>query len=202
MIITYNKTEDDYNVHSGEGGYTEYVATTISDLKLRNFTIDFYKTYKDITLNRIGTASLTRGPALPIMYEFFKTEFQDLEVVCKPDSTSKIALPEDIIHNALTNKDPLCLKVINQFVKHLAIVAGNLALITLSYGGIYICGGVAVALKDYLNSEESNFIKILSTKGQFSKLIMSMPVYLITNEIGLDGAEQYCLQALKNHYED
>ena len=201
-IITFNKTEDDYNVHAGEGGYSEYTVTNMTDLRLRKFTIDYLQKTRGITLQRVSADWLTRGPALPVMYEFFKIEYPDLEVVWESDPNTKEAKAEDIIKNAIINNDQLWLKVINQLIKHLAIIAGDLALITLSYGGIYIWGGVAVALKDYLKSDESNFIKILTTKGRFSEIISSMPVYLITHEIGLDGAEQYCLQALKNHYDE
>ena len=92
--------------------------------------------------------------------------------------------------------------VIEQFIKHLAILTGDLALFALPYGGIYLCGGVAVALKDYLQREESTFLKTYSNKGRFSERLLNMPIYLLTHEPGLDGAEQYGLQALIHNYDE
>ena len=201
-IISYNKAEGDYIVHPGEGGHTEYTITDMTDLKLRNFVVDYYLRNRGISLDRVSVERLTWGPAIPIIYEFFKSEYPELEVVCESDPITKEAKSIDIVNSALNNQDPLCLKVVNQFIKHLAILAGDLALITISNGGIYLAGGVAVALKDYLKTDQSNFMKILTTKGKFSEMISSMPVYLLTYDAGLDGAEQYCLQALENNYRE
>ena len=201
-IITYNKSEGDYIVHPGEGGYAEYTITDMTDLKLKNFVVDYYLRNRGISLDRVSFEKLTWGPAIPVIYEFFKSEYPELEVVCESEPKTKEAKCIDIVKSALNNQDPLCLKVINQFIKHLAILAGNLALVSISNGGIYLAGGVAVALKDYLKTDQSNFMKILTTKGRFSEMISSMPVYLIKSEVGLDGAEQYCFQALQNHYKN
>lgn len=94
------------------------------------------------------------------------------------------------------------MKTINQFIKHLAILTGDLALFSLAYGGIYLCGGVAVALKEYLQREDCIFFETYCNKGRFSDRLANMPIYLLTHEPGLDGAEQYGLQALINNYDE
>jgi len=201
-IIIYNKAEGDYNVHPGEGGHTEYPIVDEVDLRLKNFAIDYLKRVDNVEIDRVSVERLTAGPALPLIYEFFKLEHPELEVVLEAKSKKGEVSGKEILSKALNEKDPLCVMVLEQFIKHLAILTGDIALITLAYGGIYLCGGVAVALKNYLRSEECKFKQIMTKKGRFSERVANMPVYLLTHEPGLDGAEQYGLQALINNYEE
>ena len=74
---------------------------------------------------------------------------------------------------------------------------GNMVLSANAYGGVYITGGVALILKDYLLSPECKFIEYMTNKGRFKELISSTPVYFVHREVGLDGAEQFGIQTLR-----
>ena len=50
----------------------------------------------------------------------------------------------------MTNKDPLCMKVVQKFSEIFAVHAGNAALNYLPYGGIYIVGGVSMGIRDHI----------------------------------------------------
>jgi len=56
----------------------------------------------------------------------------------------------DIISEGMERRDELCLKVIAKFAEILAVEVGNVALKFLPYGGIYLVGGVAFGIKDFL----------------------------------------------------
>lgn len=201
-IMTYNDTEGDYNVHPGEGGHVEWVVTNEEELKLRNFTIEWFKEKEGIELQRISTERLCCGPALPLLYAFFRREYPDANTAFGDLSDTGDLTPEQVLIGALQDKDEICVKVIKQFIKTLATFIGDITIVTLCTK-IYICGGVAVALKDHLlNEEESNFLKILSNKGRMSNRISHLPVYLIIDEVGLDGAEAYAIQAIHHNYRE
>ncbi len=51
-----------------------------------------------------------------------------------------------IISQAIDKKDPLCMKVVEKFTEIYAVEVGNHALKTLSYGGIYLTGGVTAGI--------------------------------------------------------
>lgn len=201
-IISFNKTEGSYNVHAGEGGHVEFPATDDTELALRKFALQWFKDNEDLELKRLSTERVCAGPALPLLYEFFQTQYPDLEVVVKPDPNTGKIEPNGVLENALHERDPLCLKVIEQFVKILGTITGDMAITTLCYGGIYLCGGVAVKLKDYLLSSESKFLEILCNKGRMSQRVAEIPVYLLIGEPGLDGSEQYGLQAYIFNYDE
>jgi len=138
---------------------------------------------------------------LPLLYEFFQQEKPDLEVTITPEEDGHVS-PENVIKAALEEKDPLALATVNQFVKNLAVIVGDMAITTLSYSGIYLCGGVAVALQKYLVNEESGFYKTIYNKGRMSDRLAEMPVHLVIDEVGLQGSEQYGYQAIAYDYEE
>jgi glucokinase len=188
-------------VNSGEGGHVEYAVTNDLELRLRKFAIKWFLENTGEELHRLSTERVTAGPALPLIYEFFVEEFPDIQQTLEVGENGKVT-PEQIIIGALKDKDQICLKVVDQFVKNLAVVTGDMAISTLCYSGIYLCGGVAQALREYLVHEESMFIKILSNKGRMSKRISEIPVYLVVDEIGLDGSEQFGVQAIRFNYSE
>ncbi|CAI2368948.1 unnamed protein product [Moneuplotes crassus] len=200
-IIPYNKTEGNYNVCPGEGGHTEYTVTNELELRLRNFCFEWFKKNTGEELTRLSTERVTAGPALPLLYEFFQQEKPDLEVTITPEEDGHVS-PENVIKAALEEKDPLALATVNQFVKNLAVIVGDMAITTLSYSGIYLCGGVAVALQKYLVNEESGFYKTIYNKGRMSDRLAEMPVHLVIAEVGLQGSEQYGYQAVAYDYEE
>lgn len=66
------------------------------------------------------------------------------------------------------------------FVRMMGMVVGDLALIHLPFGGIYLCGGVARALTPYL--ERFGFETALCSKGRFSDFMRAFPVAVIEDD--------------------
>lgn len=57
-------------------------------------------------------------------------------------------------------------------------------------------GGVSLALRDYLGKPEAGFLDAVYNKGRVSGMIKEIPIYVLTREIGLDGAESYAIQTI------
>ena len=70
---------------------------------------------------------------------------------------------------------------------------GDLALILLPFGGIYLIGGVSRSLKEYLKSE--SFIKAFCDKGRFSKFNEKFSVQLVKDDFAaLKGCRNFMMQ--------
>ena len=70
---------------------------------------------------------------------------------------------------------------------------GDLALIFLPFGGIYLIGGVARSLKEYLKSEI--FVEAFCNKGEFSKFNQKFSVHLVLDDYAaLKGCRNYMMQ--------
>ncbi len=86
--------------------------------------------------------------------------------------------------------DPRAGAAARVFAEKLGAVAGNLALITLPYGGIYLSGGVARAFAPYL--AEFGFAGAFRDKGRFSGLMDSFGVAVIEDDFAaLTGCASY-----------
>jgi glucokinase len=83
--------------------------------------------------------------------------------------------------------DKLALQTFDVFVDIYGAEAGNMALRTLSRGGVYLAGGIAA--KNVEHFTDGRFMTAFLRKGRFRDVMEAMPVRLITNEkVGLLGA--------------
>ena len=76
--------------------------------------------------------------------------------------------------------DPLAAQAVAHFVRFLGRAAGNLALITLPFGGIYLIGGVARHFAPHLAT--NGFEAAFCDKGRFSEFMRQFPVRLVTDD--------------------
>jgi glucokinase len=64
---------------------------------------------------------------------------------------------------------------------------GNLALMVLPRGGIYVAGGIAAKIAAVM--QRGDFMRAFLDKGRYTGLLETMPLHIVTNpEIGLLGA--------------
>jgi len=89
--------------------------------------------------------------------------------------------------HALAGDDRLCMRTIEFFVSAYGSEAGNMALRTLSRGGVYITGGIAPKLLPKLR--DGAFLAAFLDKGRMSDLIAEMPVHVVLDpDVPLLGA--------------
>jgi len=119
---------------------------------------------------------------VPLIYEFMKVQFPDLKRVLETEKKADELTSEDIISAGMEGKDELCLKVIQKFTEIFAVEVGNVALKLLPYGGIFLVGGVAVGIRDYLEKDHS-FMHTVFQKGRLSSVVRRIPIYLVKPEV-------------------
>lgn len=152
--------------------------------------IQFARTYLEISENvenqrgigkvdRISVERVCAGPAVPLLYDFLASRHPELERTLEKDGHNfKDVTAKEIIKKGIEEKDPLCLRVIEKFTELFAVEAGNLALKTLPYAGLYLIGGVTMGIKDYIANNET-FLKNFYQKGRLEKYMRKIPVYLV-----------------------
>ena len=91
---------------------------------------------------------------------------------------------------ALLGKDDICIETLDRFVQLYGAEAGNLALKTMSRGGIYVGGGIAPKILPFL--QRDIFMRAFLNKGRMSSLLEGMPVRVILNDrVALFGPAQF-----------
>lgn len=130
-------------------------------------------------IDRVSVERLCAGPAVPLIYSFMKNKYKGLQVVLEMDTKFGPAKKfddlesKDIINMGMKHKDPLCLLVVEKFTEIFGTEAGNLALKTLPFGGVYLIGGVSQGIRDFIINEKT-FMKSFSSKGRLSPLMKNI----------------------------
>lgn len=86
----------------------------------------------------------------------------------------------DIMESCRSGGDPLAVEAARIFVELFGTVAGNLALIHLPFGGVYLAGGVARAFTEHLGP--FGFAEAFRNKGRFSGFMHSFSVSVIEDD--------------------
>ena len=89
--------------------------------------------------------------------------------------------------------DPRALAALRQFVRILGTVAGNLSLIHLPFGGVFLVGGVARAVGPHLHA--AGFAEAFRDKGRFAGFMSNFPVHLVDDDYAaLTGCASHLLE--------
>ena len=102
-------------------------------------------------------------------------------------SQPQLESPQAIVSAALETFEPVCDQTLGTFCNLLGSAAGNLLVTLKATGGVYIAGGLAQRLADYIAA--SHFRRRFEERGAMSELARDAATLLVTAEdVGLRGA--------------
>jgi len=143
--------------------------------------------------HRVSCERVVSGKGIENIYKYLaqRTEYQGHEnAELKRLSHFSPNFAGEIAHFALTENDPIALKTLDTFIRAYGAIAGNLALMSLPFGGLYIAGGIAPKLLALM--QDGRFMQAFLDKGRMSELLSELPVKIILNtKVGLIGAAYY-----------
>ncbi len=161
---------------AGEGGHVTLAATNEREAAV----ISVLRS----TFGHVSAERAVSGPGLVALYE----------ALCALAGKPIIKrTPAEVAAHAMAHSDPECDEAVDLLTAFLGNVAGNLALTTGSFGGLYIGGGVIPRLQARFN--EQLFRDSFEFKGRFSGYLREIPTYLLIGDSpGLIGAANYLEQ--------
>lgn len=171
--------------HASEGGHADFAAgSTLETDLLRGLRKEF---------DHVSYERVCSGPGILRLYRFLRERSRAEEPA---GFAAKLAAAADpvqvIVDGALAEKSAICVRAVRLFCSILGAEAGNLALKTLSTGGVYIGGGIAPRLLPFL--EEESFLTAFRRKGRMTDLLSRMPVHVILEpRAALIGAASFSL---------
>lgn len=162
-----------YLPQATEGGHTDFAPVNERQIRLLEFMLGLHK--------RVSYERVCSGMAIPRLFEFLR----DIEGIVEPDwmkdRIRDAADPGPVIfeiaQSGLVDRQ-LCVEVVKLFVEILAQEAGNVALKTLSLGGLYLAGGIPPKIIPEL---KTGFMTRFAEKGRMSPLLMNTPVSVIAH---------------------
>lgn len=94
------------------------------------------------------------------------------------NSVARLETPEAVLQAALSDSDATARQTLEQFVRWLARLAGDAAMIMQAYGGVYLAGGISPTIIEFLRG--SDFRMTFQEKGRLAHFMRPIPVYVIT----------------------
>ncbi len=168
-----------YEVLALEGGHADFPARTKLEIGLLQY---LRKQHSRVSVERVVS-----GQGLYAIYQYLcETGFasESSEVRQKMQSQDPSAV---ISTHGLAQTDELCKQALDMFVAAYGAEAGNLALKSLPYGGVYIAGGIGP--KILTKMQDGTFMQNFLDKGRLRSLLEKVRVSLTLNpKVGLMGA--------------
>ena len=202
-FLTKKSYDKYYTVNSAQGGQQDFPINSDLQLKYKEFLSKFYNVKNPTCENACCGSTIT------LVYKFICNE----ENIKENDSKLKqdiLGLKGDlnnenvrnlnkkIIDNAVSDKCQLCKRVLDFFIEIYASITANLALVTLSLGGVYLFGGVSAGIAEYMK-KNNIFVNNFVHKGGMELILETIPIYAVINEkLGIIGAGEYARQAIED----
>ncbi|MGH8772096.1 MAG: glucokinase [Burkholderiales bacterium] len=170
-------------VYASEGGHASFAPQGEEQIKLLQFLSERY--------GRVSVERALSGSGLTNIFQFLN---ETRPACCNLLSEMEEGDPAAVITKyALENRDPLARKALDLFVSMYGAFAGDLALLAMARGGVYIAGGIAPKIRAKLR--EGIFVRAFCDKGRYSALLKTIPIRVVLNEkVGLLGASWYAYQ--------
>ncbi|UJW75613.1 glucokinase [Rhizobium sp. SL42] len=164
----------------GEGGHVDVGPRTARDQQIWPFLTPV----KDptATLGRISAEELLSGRGLMNIYQ----------ALChaEGDAAPRYGEPAEISLAGLDGSDPLAAEALSLFATYLGRVAGDLALIFMARGGVFLAGGISPKILPAL--EKPEFRAAFEDKAPHSALMKSIPTFVVTHpQAALSGLAAY-----------
>ena len=169
-ILFYNG--ENYYPIGSEGGHCDFAAqNSLQDELL----VWMRKRHPE----HVSVERLVSGIGIYTIYEFLK------EKNFAKESKIMLELNESDDKNAMVTKcalegDTLCTEAMKIFVEIYGAETGNLALKSLSLGGVYIGGGIAPKILPFLL--DGNFLNAFAAKGRFQETLINMQIKISLNQ--------------------
>lgn len=184
----------EYHPIASEGGHCDFAPVNEQQEKLLQWLRHRYPEH-------VSYERILSGPGIATLYAFLVQSAFAPEPACMidiPEGMDRSAMVSDC---ALKERDPLCLETLRLFVEIYGAEAGNLALKSMSRGGVYIGGGIAPKILAVLS--EHHFMHAFLNKGRFKNTLGKMPVKISLNpDTALLGAAYFALKQLENRMGD
>lgn len=170
---------DGYRVIPSEAGHTGFTPAdqVQTELLLHLLTRRAY----------VATEDVLSGSGLKVIFDYLRERGGEptAELLQRLDADSD---PAAVIATfGATLRDPVAANALDVFIRVYGAVAGNLALLNLPYGGVYIAGGIAPKLAEAMT--DGRFIAAFRHKGKMSALMARFPVHIVRDEaVGAKGA--------------
>jgi glucokinase len=155
-----------------EGGHTDFAPRDELESDLLRYLLARHE--------HVSVERLVSGPGLANVYAFLRDTGRGEEPDWLAEAMARDDVGQVISSAAREGRSPLCVQALDVFMSLYGAEAGNLALKTMSTGGMYLGGGIAP--KNLWKIQDGSFMKAFAAKGRMRPILEAMPVRVILNQ--------------------
>ncbi|MAS87487.1 MAG: glucokinase [Micavibrio sp.] len=173
-LLIAKKDKSGFQVVPGEGGHVTMPARNQREFDIIHY-LEHHK-YSHVSGERVCS-----GKGLLNLYDTIRVLDDKMD---RPALT-----PEQITKKAMDKSCEICVECLALMVRFLGRLASNMALMVNAYGGVYIAGGIAPQLIDYIKA--SDFRAEYWSKGRYKEYMRAIPTYIVTHPyVAFEGLRQ------------
>lgn len=175
-----------YHPSASEGGHTDFGPRNPLEVELLEYLWN--------ELDRVSYERVVSGSGLTRIYRFLRDTNRGEEPDWLAGAIEDADDPAAVISEAAQDgRSELCKRALEVFVDVYGAEAGNLALKTMSLGGLYVGGGIAPKILEQLR--DGRFLDAFRAKGRYRQLMTEIPVNVLLNpRTPLRGAARYAAE--------
>ena len=179
-------------LYKTKGGDTDFAPRTEDQFKLAKYI-------QGSKANPISVGQVVSRSGLVKIYQFLRDEKHKRQLVELPEIHNAIQNWESsntenrnllehpalqVVQSGTKTENLLCQETIKFFIEVYAAEAGNFALKTLPYGGIYLSGEITIKIiegyqdMNIVDEFKKNFIHQFTNKGRMKALLEKIPVHI------------------------
>jgi len=167
-----------HHPYATEGGHSSFSPQSELEMELLRY---LQRRYAHVSWERVVS-----GMGLPDLHDFLRLHRKSALPPWLADEMRAGDAAAAISRAAMAQSDDICVETLALFVRLYGAEAGNLALKTMSRGGLYVGGGIAPKILPLLQGEA--FLQAFLNKGRMRHVLEAMPLRVILNDrVGLYG---------------
>jgi len=174
-----------YHPMPSEGGHIDFAPRDEREFRMLEYL-------REKIGGRVSYERVLSGMGLFNIYSFLRDRGHGEEPAWLAEEIRSGDASAAISRAALAGRSELAQTALQMFVEIYGAMAGNLALLLKSTGGLYVGGGIAPKIMEKL--KDGTFMRHYGDKGRMSGLVRSIPVRVILDDkTALYGAAHYAL---------
>lgn len=171
-----------------EGGHSDFAPRTDEEVELLRYL-------RKKLGGRVSYERVLSGPGVYEIYQFLRDTGRQGEPGWLADRIASGDPSAVVSQEASGSGEAICVATMNLFCELYGAEAGNMALRALTYGGVFLGGGIAP--KNLPVLQDGSFMRGFTDKGRFSELLRELDVWVSTNaRAALLGAAYFADEVL------
>jgi glucokinase len=156
-----------YRVERSEGGQGDFAPRTEREIQLLRHLMS--------RLPHVSCEEIVSGRGFRWIHEFLSPAVRHVSFDAPEGNAAS-----EITQRGLAQSCPVCVETLAFWTEMYGAMAGNFALQTLAFGGLYVAGGIATKILPKL--KDGTFFQAFCGKSKLASVLARIPISVVVNE--------------------